>query len=188
MVLNQNSILIFLSWKRNDWQNTSEKYLRWQWAQFSGRNFVVIASYGRILKANLSWTRLKQRKFCLCLYLSFLHLKLNFRYSSLSFVSVSWDRTTDKVAINWQNFPQVGLQLKLAFRIRLLVNRQVTLRKILGYCIVSFNFPSWAWFLGLGIHLFVKEPRPGDSEVTFSVFDSSYRNTSLTTQRERQSC
>jgi len=25
----------------------------------------------------------------------------------------------------------------------------------------------------LGIHLFVKVPRPGDSEVTFSVFESS---------------
>jgi len=28
-------------------------------------------------------------------------------------------------------------------------------------------------FLGLGIHLFVKVPRPGDSEVTFLVFESS---------------
>jgi len=27
--------------------------------------------------------------------------------------------------------------------------------------------------LGLGIHLFVKVPRPGDSEVTSSVFESS---------------
>jgi len=27
--------------------------------------------------------------------------------------------------------------------------------------------------LGLGTHLFVKVPRPGDSEVTFSVFESS---------------
>jgi len=31
--------------------------------------------------------------------------------------------------------------------------------------------------LGLGTHLFVKVPRPGDSEVTFSVFES------LTTQK-----
>jgi len=30
------------------------------------------------------------------------------------------------------------------------------------------------WFrLGLGPHLFVKVPRPGDSEVTFAVFESS---------------
>jgi len=29
-------------------------------------------------------------------------------------------------------------------------------------------------FPGLGTHLFVKVPRPGDSEVTFSVFESSY--------------
>jgi len=28
-------------------------------------------------------------------------------------------------------------------------------------------------FLGLGTHLFVKVPRPGDSEVTFSVFETS---------------
>jgi len=27
--------------------------------------------------------------------------------------------------------------------------------------------------LGLGTHLFVQVPRPGDSEVTFSVFESS---------------
>jgi len=27
--------------------------------------------------------------------------------------------------------------------------------------------------IGLGIHLFVKVPRPGDSEVTFSVFESN---------------
>jgi len=27
--------------------------------------------------------------------------------------------------------------------------------------------------LGLGTHLFVKVPRPGDSEVTFLVFESS---------------
>jgi len=29
--------------------------------------------------------------------------------------------------------------------------------------------------LGLGTHLFVKVPRPGDSEVTYSVFESSCR-------------
>jgi len=33
---------------------------------------------------------------------------------------LSWRRTTDKLAINWQNFAQVGLQLKFAFRIWLL--------------------------------------------------------------------
>jgi len=27
---------------------------------------------------------------------------------------------------------------------------------------------------GLGIHLFIKVPRPGDSEVAFSVFESSF--------------
>jgi len=43
MVLNQNSILIIVSfWKRNDWQSYSEWSLRWQWAQLSDRNFIVI--------------------------------------------------------------------------------------------------------------------------------------------------
>jgi len=42
----------------------------------------------RILKANLSWTRKKSnssdaKKLRLCLYLSFLHEKPDFRYSSL---------------------------------------------------------------------------------------------------------
>jgi len=40
-------------------------------------------------------------------------------------------------------------------------------------------------FYGLDTHLFVKVPRPGDSEVTFSVFESRCHllETSLTTQR-----
>jgi len=37
-----------------------------------------------------------------------------FRYE---FVRLSWGRTIDKLAINWQNFVQVGLQLMCAFRI-----------------------------------------------------------------------
>jgi len=50
----------------------------------------------------------------LSVLLSFsLHLKPNFRYSSLSFVRLSWGRTQ----INLQNFAQVGLQLKFAFKI-----------------------------------------------------------------------
>jgi len=39
----------------------------------------------------------------------------------LSFVRLSWVRTTDRPAIIWQNFAQVGLELKFAFRIRLIV-------------------------------------------------------------------
>jgi len=39
--------------------------------------------------------------------ISFLHLKPNFRYSSLSFVRLNWGRTTDELAINWQSFAQV---------------------------------------------------------------------------------
>jgi len=38
----------------------------------------------------------------------------------LSFVRLNWDRTTDKIAIYWQNLAQAELQqLKFAFRIRL---------------------------------------------------------------------
>jgi len=48
----------------------------------------------------------------------FLHLKSDFRYSSLSFVRLSWGRITGKLAINWQNFARDGLQLEFAFRIR----------------------------------------------------------------------
>jgi len=33
----------------------------------------------------------------------------------LSFVSLSWSIITDKLAINWQNFARVRLQLKFAF-------------------------------------------------------------------------
>jgi len=54
-------------------------------------------------------------------FLSFLHLKSDFRNSNLSFVSLNWDKIIDNHAINWQNFAQVRLQLKLAFRIHLLV-------------------------------------------------------------------
>jgi len=43
--------------------------------------------------------------------------------------------------------------------------------------------------LGLGTHLFVNVPRPGDSKVAFSVFESSCHlipvTTSLITQSER---
>jgi len=54
----------------------------------------------------------------MCLFISFLHIKPNFRYSSLHFARLSKGRITDKLATNWQNFVQVGLQLKLGFRIR----------------------------------------------------------------------
>jgi len=43
--------------------------------------------------------------------------------------------------------------------------------------IVPFHFKDHfkmcdVFDIGLGTHLFVKVPRPGDSEVTFSVFES----------------
>jgi len=48
----------------------------------------------------------------------FFVLKASYRYSSLSFVKISWGKITEKLAINWQNFAQVALQLKFAFIIR----------------------------------------------------------------------
>jgi len=49
----------------------------------------------------------------------------DFRYSSMSFVRFSWVKTTYKLAINWQNFAQVELQLKFVLRIRSLVSHFV---------------------------------------------------------------
>jgi len=46
-----------------------------------------------------------------------MHLKPNFRYLSLTFVKLRWDKIADSLATSWQNFAQFGLQLKLAFRI-----------------------------------------------------------------------
>jgi len=39
--------------------------------------------------------------------------------------------------------------------------------------VFRFFSPTFVKGLDLGTHLFVKAPRPGDSEVTFSVFGSS---------------
>jgi len=44
------------------------------------------------------------QKFSSVFVLLFLHLKLDFMYSSLSFIRLSWTRITDKLAINRQNF------------------------------------------------------------------------------------
>jgi len=51
-------------------------------------------------------------------------------------------------------------------------------RQLFGFAqpkAVCFNpqNPPRSTLLGLGTHLFVKVPRPGDNEVTFSVFESS---------------
>jgi len=85
----------------------------------------IVVTQGRIVKANLSWSQ-TQAKSCqlfarLCSYLSFLCWKSNLRISSLSFISLSWSRITDKLAINWQNFARVRLQLKFAFNLLLIV-------------------------------------------------------------------
>jgi len=45
----------------------------------------------------------------------FFSLKPDLKYSSLSFVRLSCGRATDKLAINWQNFAQVGLPTQVCF-------------------------------------------------------------------------
>jgi len=49
----------------------------------------------------------------------------------------------------------------------------------------AFTFCRGYWDISIGTHLFVKVPRPGNSDVTFSFFESSLSpvTTSLTTQR-----
>jgi len=49
----------------------------------------LFKSKGRIVKASVNRTRVMQKLFSLCLYLSFLHLKPDFRNSSLSSVRLS---------------------------------------------------------------------------------------------------
>jgi len=60
-----------------------------------GRKVPYEHSYGRILNANLGWTRKKSssidaKTFRPCLYLSFWYQKPNFKYSSFSFVRLCW--------------------------------------------------------------------------------------------------
>jgi len=49
----------------------------------------------------------------------FFELKAELQKLKFELVMLSRGRTTHKLAINWQNFAQVGLQLEFAFRIRL---------------------------------------------------------------------
>jgi len=56
--------------------------------------------------------------------------KERYKYSSLSFIKLSWGRITDKLAINWKNSAQVGLQLKFAFWIWQLVLSKIQLNTV----------------------------------------------------------
>jgi len=44
-------------------------------------------------------------------------LMSDLKYSSLTFVKLSWEKIAGNVAINWKNFAQVIIQLKLVFKI-----------------------------------------------------------------------
>jgi len=59
----------------------------------------------------------------LCLYLSFLHLKPDIRYSSLSFVRLSSDKTIyTHLQLTGKTSLALDSQLKFAFRIRQLID------------------------------------------------------------------
>jgi len=72
-------------------------YMKWGLKYFNGR----------ILKANLSWTRKK----------SISSDAKIFPPLSLNFFRLSGGKTTDKLELNKQNIDRVGLQLDFAFRI-----------------------------------------------------------------------
>jgi len=79
---------------------------------------------GRIIQLNLSWSRIRA-KFCqLIANLFVMYSNLNWQYSNLSsFLTLTAkkkDMNIDKLAVNWQNFTRVRLQLKFAFIIWLL--------------------------------------------------------------------
>jgi len=71
----------------------------------SFKNLLFFNSNDGILKANLSESS-EAKKFSPCLRLYFLHLKPDFRYSSLSFVKLREGKIIDKLVINRQNFAQ----------------------------------------------------------------------------------
>jgi len=58
----------------------------------------------------------------MCYLTFFFALKARLQLFKFEFCQIKLGyRTINKLAINWQNFAQVGLQLQFAFRIRLLV-------------------------------------------------------------------
>jgi len=60
-----------------------------------------------------------QKYFYLCLYLSFFELKAELQVLKFEFCQIKLGYHNGKLAINWQIFAQVKLQLEFAFRIRL---------------------------------------------------------------------
>jgi len=78
-------------------------------------------------KANLNCTRKtelecrKKNLICACTESFFFVQTAELQKLKFEFFKSSWGRTADKLTINWQNFAQVGLQLKFAFRKRLFI-------------------------------------------------------------------
>jgi len=70
--------------------------------------------------ANLSWIRKTSNssypKHNSSVFESFFALKAGLQVLKLNFIRLSLGRTTDKLTKKWQNFAQVGLQLKFALR------------------------------------------------------------------------
>jgi len=69
------------------------------------------------LKSNSSEILPVNSKFIRVYVFLFFAESQDIRTSSWSFVSLSWSRITDKLAIYWQNFARVRLQLKFDFKI-----------------------------------------------------------------------
>jgi len=75
---------------------------------------------GHIMKANLSWSRTRAKIYQLISSLSVILLQLKLTKFKLevfksNFQGKKKDMNTDKLAIKWQNFVRVRLQLKFAF-------------------------------------------------------------------------
>jgi len=92
-------------------------------ADLSKDTAASMLEYERITKANLSWNRIQAKFYqqliasLICVHIFLFSAESLLRSSSLSFVSLSWSRITDKLTINWQNFAQVRLQ-QFSFIIR----------------------------------------------------------------------
>jgi len=77
----------------------------------------------RIIRANLSFSRIRAKFYQLNASLSVILLQLSCQNSNLRSLSLTFSEkkkymNTDKLAINWQSFAQVRLQLKFALIIR----------------------------------------------------------------------
>jgi len=118
------------------------------------------------LFVRFSWTQKQRRKLCLLVKLR-----------SAARITTGWDIHPCLVQRHEKRTCQLGLQT-----IPLMLNIKQGKLWVPTFWVFWFDStrnssPTWRILLPLyrlGTYLFVKVPRPGDSEVTFSVFESSY--------------